>query len=158
MFTFSDVSRCPGTFLFFSSSLGRSFHFSGTAPFLKVHRFPPGTRNMSSARKWTLQTTVALVIRKPSFPDFLAARFSQIRRSFSFFGNVKSLKRVFFPCRIVHSIRATKKRVLVFLILFLCVFHHLETLYILSLVFIQTGNRKSELCKASVNLVMIDHR
>ena len=95
LFTFSDVSPCPGTFLFFSSSLGRSLHFSGTAPFLKVHRLPPGTRNMSSVQKWTLQTTVALVIRKPSFPDFLATRLSQIRRSFSSYGNVKNLKRVF---------------------------------------------------------------
>ena len=34
--------------------------------------------------------------------------------------------------------------------LFLLAFRHLETLYILSLVFIQTGNRKSELCKASI--------
>ena len=98
LFTISDVCRCPGTFLFLSSSLGRSFHFSGTAPFLKVHRLPPATRNMSSFLKWTLQTTVALVIRKPSFPDFLATPFSQIQRNFSSFaGNVKNLKRFFFP-------------------------------------------------------------
>ena len=53
MLTFSDVSRCPGTFLFFSTSLGRLFHFSGTAPFRNDHRLSPGTHNMSSARKWT---------------------------------------------------------------------------------------------------------
>ena len=94
---FSDVSRCPGTFIFLSSSLGRSFHFGGTAPFLKVHWLPPATRNMSSVLKWTLQTTVALVIRKQSFPYFFATPFSQIRRSFSAFGDVKNLKCDFFP-------------------------------------------------------------
>ena len=41
MSTFSDVSRCRGTFLFFSFFLGRSFHFSGIAPFLKVTPPPP---------------------------------------------------------------------------------------------------------------------
>ena len=52
--------------------------------------------NVIPVRKWTLQTTVTLVIRKPSFPDFLATPFSQIQRSFSSFaGNVKNLKRVF---------------------------------------------------------------
>ena len=44
-----------------------------------------------------LQTTVSLVIRKPSFPYFLATPFSQIRRSFSSLGNVKNLGRHFFP-------------------------------------------------------------
>ena len=34
---------------------------------------------------------------KPSFPDFLATRFFQIRRSFTSFENVKNLKHVFFP-------------------------------------------------------------
>ena len=62
----------------------------------------------------------------------------------------KNLKRFFFPCRIVHSIWATKKRALISLTFFLRAFRHLETLCILSLVFIQTGNRKSELCKASM--------
>ena len=33
---------------------------------------------------------------KPSFPDFLATRFFQIRRSFTSFENVKNLKHVFF--------------------------------------------------------------
>ena len=71
LFTFSDVSRCPGTLLFFSSSLGRSFYFSGTAPFLKVHRLPPGTRNMSFVRKWTLQTPVQTTTFSPhGFPNF----------------------------------------------------------------------------------------
>ena len=101
-------------------------------------------------KNWMLQTTVALVIQKPSFPDFLTTRFSQMQRSFPFFGNVKNLKRVFFPFCIVHSIGATTIWALFSLTLFLRAFLHLETLYILSLVFTETGNRKSELCKASI--------
>ena len=62
----------------------------------------------------------------------------------------KKSKACFCPCRIVHSIWATKRRALVSLTLFFRAFRLLETLYILSLVFIQTGNRKSELCKASI--------
>ena len=56
----------------------------------------------------------------------------------------------FFRVALYILFEQPKKRVLVSLILFLRAFHHLETLYILSLVFIQTGNRKSELCKASM--------
>ena len=42
-------------------------------------------------------TTATTVAWKPSFPDFLATRFFQIRRSFTSFENVKNLKHVFFP-------------------------------------------------------------
>ena len=62
----------------------------------------------------------------------------------------KKSKAWFFPCRIVDYNWATEKRALFSLPLFLLAFRHLETLYILSLVFIQTENRKSELCKASI--------
>ena len=62
----------------------------------------------------------------------------------------KNLKRVFCPFCIVHSIGATRIWALFSLTLFLRAFLQLETLYILSLVFIETGNRKSELCKASI--------
>ena len=50
-------------------------------------------------------------------------------------GKVENLKRVFFPCRIVHSIWAIKKTEHSSLTLFLRAFRHLETLYVLSLVF-----------------------
>ena len=73
LFTFSDVSRCPGTFLFLSSSLGRSFHFTGTAPFLKVHRLPPATRNMSSVRNHSClgytETVFPRLSRHTVFPN-----------------------------------------------------------------------------------------
>lgn len=146
---FSDVSRCPGTFIFLSSSLGRPFHFGGTAPFLKVHRLPPATRKILSVRKWTLQTTVALVKRKQSFSYFFATPFSRIRRSFSAFGDVKNLKCDFFPCRIVDFIWATEKRALFSLLLFLlaCLPPSWNTIN-LKLRF--HSNRKSELCKASI--------
>ena len=86
---------------------------------LKFTRSPLQHATWSSVRKWTLQTTVALVIRKPSFPYFLATPFSQIRRSFSAFGSVKNLKSDFIPCRIVDFIWATEKRALFSLPLFL---------------------------------------
>ena len=138
MFTFSDISRCPGTFLFFSSSLGRSFYFSGTAPFLKVHRLPPGTRNMSFVRKWTLQTPVQTTTFSPhGFPNFNDA-----------FDPWKSRKpkACFFSLSNRTFYLSNQKTEHSSLTLFLRAFRHLETLYILSLVFIQTGSRNYAKC------------
>ena len=61
-------------------------------------------------------------------------------------GKVENLKRVFFPCRIVHSIWAIKKTEHSSLTLFLRAFRHLETLYVLSPVFTQTGSRNYPKC------------
>ena len=59
--------------LFFSSRLPWVVHsiLVGLLLSLKVHRLPPGTRNMSFVRKWTLQTPVQTTTFSPhGFPNF----------------------------------------------------------------------------------------
>ena len=83
-------------------------------------------------------------------PTFSPHGFPQIRRGFSFLRNVKNLKRVFFPVASYILFKQPKNEHSTRFTLFLRAFRHLEPLLILSLVFIQTGNRKSESCKASM--------
>lgn len=77
---------------------------------------------------------------KPSFPDFLATRFFQIRRSFTSFENVEKIWSTYFSLCLAHFIWATKNEHS-FPWLVLLTFRHLERLFPLSLVFIQSGNR-----------------
>lgn len=76
---------------------------------------------------------------KPSFPDFLATRFFQIRRSFTSFENVKNLKHVFFPFA-SHMLFEQPKTSTPFVDLPFLPSAILKD-YPLSLVFIQSGNR-----------------
>ena len=148
---FSDVSRCPGTFLFFSSSSTVHSILVGMLLSLQFTDSPLEHAICHLLENGRCKPQLPWLLRKPSFPDFLATRFSQIPRSFSFFGNVKNLKCVFFflSHRTFYlSNQNTSTRLLNFC--FLRAFRHLGILYILSLVFIQTGNRKSELCNASM--------
>ena len=65
---------------------------------------------------------------KPSFPDFLATRFFQIRRSFTSLENVKNLKHVFFPFA-SHILFEQPKTSTPFVRLALLTFRHLERLF-----------------------------